>query len=180
MLLGLFAALMTLDCAAAPRPDEVVLTTSHNMVKALEEHHDELLADIATVARLVLGPHWRQATREQRTRFIAAFKRLMINSYAKALLLHSNKEIQVQPVPAGELASRRVSVRSIVQSSTGKAISIIYRMRLTEGVWKIYDFNVEGVSLILNYKHSFAEQVSRSGLDSLIKTLDEKNARFKL
>lgn len=173
------------------------MTASRQIVNALREHHDELAADpgklyalvdsiavphfdVETVSRLVLGPHWRRATPDQRRKFVNAFKRLIVNSYAKALLLHSNEEIQVQPVPESELASRHVSVHSTVSPGSGQAVSIMYRMRMKNGAWKIYDFDVEGVSLILNYKHSFAEQIDREGLDGLIRSIDEKNARFKL
>lgn len=99
---------------------------------------------------------------------------------SKVLLFHSNDEIQVQPVRAREDGSRRVSVRSVVKPSNGTPISIVYRLRLNDGVWKIYDFDIEGVSLILNYKHSFSDQLRQKGLDGLIKSIEEKNASFKL
>lgn len=105
--------------SAEQNPETVVTMASCDMVDALQKHRDELVTnpeklyalieyivvphfDVKAITRLVLGPHWRQATTEQRQRFTDAFKLLVINSYAKALLLHSNDKIQVQPVRASE------------------------------------------------------------------------------
>ncbi len=51
---------------------------------------------------------------------------------------------------------------------------------MRKGEWKIYDFCVEGVSLVLNYKQSFAEQIKNDGLDALIANLAKKNDEFNL
>jgi phospholipid transport system substrate-binding protein len=45
-----------------------------------------------------------------------------------------------------------------------------------DSTWKVYDVVVEGVSLVTNYRSSFSEEVSRSGIDGLIKTLKERNS----
>jgi len=193
----LLVSLIPVYSLAKQNPEAVVIMASCNMVDALQKHRDELVTnpeklyalienivvphfDVKAITRLVLGPHWRQATAEQRQRFTDAFKLLVINSYAKALLLHSNDKIQVQPVRASDVGSSRVSVHSVVKSNSGTPVSITYRLRLKNEVWKIYDFDIEGVSLILNYKHSFSDQIRKKGLDGLIKSIDEKNARFKL
>jgi phospholipid transport system substrate-binding protein len=61
--------------------------------------------------------------------------------------------------------------------SDGQApVSVSYSMKQTPTGWKIYDINVEGVSLVLTYRSEF-EQITRvSGIDGLIKRLQEKNA----
>jgi len=183
--------------SAQTSPETVVSSVSNRILNAMRTRHDELIADpgklytlidnvvvphfdIDAVTRMVLGPHWRRANASQRQRFTHAFKRLLINSYAKVLLLHRHALIQVQPVPASQPAPRRVAVHSSVNDDGEKSIAIVYRMRLKDGVWKIYDFDVEGVSLILNYKNSFSAQIEKQGLDGLIKSLDEKNAAFTL
>ncbi len=133
----LLTSLTPIHSSAGPQPEAVVTTASYNIADALRKHHDELVVhpeklyvlientvvphfDVDTIARLVLGPHWRYATMEQRRHSTDAFKRLVINSYAKGLLLHSNKEIQVQPVRASELRSHRVSVHGVVSSRNNR------------------------------------------------------------
>jgi phospholipid transport system substrate-binding protein len=55
-------------------------------------------------------------------------------------------------------------------------VPVEYSMKKTPEGWKIYDITIEGVSLVLTYRAEF-EQISRtSGIDGLIKRLQEKNA----
>ena len=46
--------------------------------------------------------------------------------------------------------------------------------RGSEG-WKVYDVIVENLSLVTNYRSSFASEIQRSGIDGLIKALEGKN-----
>ena len=54
-------------------------------------------------------------------------------------------------------------------------VAIDYRMAYTPGGWKVYDVAVENMSLVMNYRGTFAGEISRSGIDGLIKVLEEKN-----
>jgi phospholipid transport system substrate-binding protein len=55
-------------------------------------------------------------------------------------------------------------------------VPVDYAMKKTAEGWKIYDISIEGVSMVLTYRAEF-EQISRtSGIDGLIKRLQEKNA----
>ena len=54
-------------------------------------------------------------------------------------------------------------------------IAIDYRMAKSADGWKVFDVVVEDLSLVINYRGTFASEVSRSGIDGLIKVLDEKN-----
>jgi phospholipid transport system substrate-binding protein len=51
-------------------------------------------------------------------------------------------------------------------------------MALGTGDWKVYDVVVENLSLVTNYRGSFASEITRSGIDGLIKTIDDKNRRL--
>jgi phospholipid transport system substrate-binding protein len=41
--------------------------------------------------------------------------------------------------------------------------------------WKAFDIYIEGVSMIMNYRGTFAAQIQESGIDGLIKSLSDKN-----
>ena len=41
--------------------------------------------------------------------------------------------------------------------------------------WKVYDVTVENVSLVQTYRGSFSDEIARSGIDGLIKVLEQKN-----
>lgn len=194
----LFVLVLLAGCRAlaGQSPEEVVADTSQRMVDALTENKPSLQDepeiiynlietivlphfDVDYVVRLILGKYWRQATAEQRRRFTAAFRVLVMNSYAQALLEYSGEKVRVLPV-AGDLTEvRTLIVHSLLDAGKAEPIEVNYRMRRKEGEWKVIDFTVEGVSLILNYKHSFAEQIQAKGLDALINSIETKNAEFR-
>ena len=55
--------------------------------------------------------------------------------------------------------------------------SIRTRAEKTDGGWKIYDVNVLGIWLADQYRNSFAQEINAKGIDGLIKSLAERNAR---
>jgi phospholipid transport system substrate-binding protein len=65
-----------------------------------------------------------------------------------------------------------------VQPRTGRPIQINYSMHLGNDGWKVYDVTVDGVSLVTNYRSTFASQIRDSGLDAVIADLQQRNARW--
>ncbi|MEZ5605787.1 MAG: ABC transporter substrate-binding protein [Burkholderiaceae bacterium] len=122
------------------------------------------------------GPAWRRATPEQRQKLQAAFKTLLVRTYAGALRQVSDQKVEVKPLRAGA-QDPDVTVRTVVVGR-GDPIELDYRLERTPGQgagWKIYDLNVLGVWLVANYRSQFAEQINKSGIDGLIQALDERN-----
>jgi phospholipid transport system substrate-binding protein len=50
-------------------------------------------------------------------------------------------------------------------------------MTRTSDSWKVYDVVVENLSLVTNYRSSFQSEISRTGIDGLIKVIEDKNAK---
>lgn len=180
-----------------PSPELVIKQTSELMIKALNDNQDALITDpnniyqlidtlalphfdIEAIVRSVLGKYCRQATTNQHRAFKTEFQALIMHTYAKALLQYTDEKVRVFPVPPDTLKSNRVKVRSLIKGKHSQPVSILYRMRMKKGKWRIYDFSVEGVSLVLTYRQSFSEQIKNKGLDALIAKLAQKNAEFKL
>jgi phospholipid transport system substrate-binding protein len=73
-------------------------------------------------------------------------------------------------------ADTEVVVRSLIKQKTGAdPIDINYSMEKTDSGWKVYDVVIAGVSLVQNYRSSFASEIQKSGIDGLIATLSAKN-----
>ncbi len=68
-----------------------------------------------------------------------------------------------------------VEVRSQVIQTRGEPLSLNYRLEKVPNGWKIYDVNVLGAWLVETYKGNFAAEISKGGIDGLIKALAEKN-----
>jgi phospholipid transport system substrate-binding protein len=131
--------------------------------------------DFQQIARWVLGKYWRTATAEQRERFTEEFKSLLLRTYATALLEYTNQKVRVLPVPPGGNTDR-VTVRTEVQQpGGGPPLSISYGMYARDGIWKVYDVTIDGVSLVSNYRTAFSTQIEREGLDKFIARLAESN-----
>ena len=59
--------------------------------------------------------------------------------------------------------------------SGGPPIPIDYSMEKTDKGWKVYDVIIDGVSLVTTYRGSFNDQITKGGIDGLVKTLQERN-----
>jgi phospholipid transport system substrate-binding protein len=180
--------------AAAPAPDVLirqvsteVLETARNdkaiqagdvaRVAALVENKVMPHVDFEVVTRSAVGPQWRSASAEQRSRLQAEFKQLLIRVYAGALTELRDQTVQItrtQPVQG----STQVIVQSEVRGK-GEPVKLDYRLdkRGTAGAeaWKIIDVNVAGLWLVQNYRTQFAQELSKGGIDGLIAALVERN-----
>ena len=157
------------------RKDE--LTASPGKIYALI---DDILIprfDFHRMSRLVLGKHWRRAEDYQKAAFVRQFQELLVRTYATALLNYSGQEIRYLPVRLVP-GAKQVVVDSEVREGKGKpAIPIKYSLYLGEDDWLVYDVTIDGVSLVSNYRSSFAAQVRRYRLDGLIERLTVHNQR---
>lgn len=123
-----------------------------------------------------VGPAWRTATPEQKTRLQDEFKILLVRTYAGALSQVSDQSINIKPMRSAP-EDKEVIVRSEVKGS-GDPIQLDYRMEKTPGEgagWKIFDLNVLGVWLVQTYKSQFVQEINAKGIDGLIASLAERN-----
>lgn len=180
--------------AAVTPPQDVVQDTSTRMLDALRKNRamidrepgrlydlvDQIVLpnfDFELMSRWVLGRAWKQATPEQRRQFTEEFRTLLVRTYAKALLEYSNEAIRV--LPQSEPADGdEVTIKTEVRPKTGQPVQINYSMHLGKDTWKVYDVTVDGVSLVTNYRGTFASQIRDSGMDAVIADLRQRNARI--
>jgi len=55
-------------------------------------------------------------------------------------------------------------------------VLVDYEMRKTADGWKAYEVSIEGVSMVVSYRGTFASEIKEKGIDGLIKALSDKNA----
>jgi phospholipid transport system substrate-binding protein len=125
------------------------------------------------VTRSAVGPRWREATPDQRSKLQAEFKLLLIRVYAGALAQLKDQSIEITktvPVPGGSQVVVQTEVRG-----KGEPIKLDYRLDKAADAWKIIDVNVGGLWLVQNYRTQFQQELAKGGLDGLITTLVERN-----
>ena len=138
------------------------LTANRKELYALIDH--ELLPKFDTdyAGRLVLGKSWRNATPEQRKRFVDAFYNFLLRSYATAILKFDQDKIRI-------LAARKPSEdgRTVVETEMrmpdGSVVPVNYAMHSTPEGWKAYDVRIEGISYVQNYRNQFNAEVAAQG-----------------
>jgi phospholipid transport system substrate-binding protein len=130
--------------------------------------------DTARMTALAMGRNWRAATPEQQKQLIEQFKTLLIRTYSNALTNYRDNTMNYKPLRANP-GDTEVVVRTEVTRPGQAAVQIDYSMEKTPDGWKAYDVVVAGVSLVTNYRDEFNDAVKGSGVDGLIKMLENKN-----
>ena len=130
--------------------------------------------DFEAMTDLALGRYNDEVTDEQRPAIVSEFRNLLVRTYSSALLEYTDQSVIYLPVEGTE-ADGEVTVRAEIQQDGGFPIPIDYLMRDGSNGWKVVDVSVDEVSLVTNYRSSFARAIKKDGVDGLIQTLRDRN-----
>jgi phospholipid transport system substrate-binding protein len=128
--------------------------------------------DIASMARLAVGPLWANLTEPQRQQATESFGRYISAIYADRFDSYDGQKLEVtgeQPAPAG------VMVRSQIIKANGEPVEIDYLMRRSGDGWLISDIYLDGaISEVATRRSEFAAILRSEGIDGLIAALNRK------
>ena len=117
-----------------------------------------------------LAKNWDVRSDQERQEFIALFKSLLENSYANKLEAYKDEEINyLDEMIKGKYALVKTEV--VRKSST---IGVDYKLIQEKGSWQVYDFVIEGVSMIRNYRSQFTKIIRRDSYEVLVQKLTDK------
>jgi phospholipid transport system substrate-binding protein len=190
-LAALAAALVSVAAFAQEAPDALVKRTadevlaviksdkdlqSGNMNKVVELAEQKVLPhfDFERMTRLAVGRNWRQANDAQKEALVKEFRTLLVRTYSSSLAQYRNQTIEVKPARVGAGDTETVVRTAIIQQG-GPPIPIDYSMEKVGADWKVYDVVIDGASLVTTYRGTFNDQIQRGGVDSLVKTLQDRN-----
>ena len=183
--------------AEVPVPQTLIKNSSDRMQKALKENKatieknpsfvyglvDKILLpnfDFSKMSKLALGKNWRKASTAQRERFIREFRLLLVRTYSIAMLEFTDGDIIFLPF-RGDLAKKKVKVKMEIARPNGPSIPMALSMYLSkQKKWMVYDVKIDGISLVTNYRSSFAKEIRNDGIDKLIDNLSTRNQKVKL
>ncbi|MGF6271793.1 phospholipid transport system substrate-binding protein [Massilia sp. UYP11] len=186
--------LVAAPVAAAEAPDALVKRISNEVIDSVKADKDiqsgnrnkimglvneKILpyVDAEKMTQQAAGRHWRSATPEQKQKLTKEFRDLLVYTYAGALSTIKNETVEFKPM-RGSPTDTDVEVRSQVNVARGEPITLNYRLSNEKGSWKIYDVNVLGAWLVQTYTSTFNSEISKNGIDGLIKRLAERNAQL--
>lgn len=161
------------EVTAAVRADKDMQAGNINKIMVLVEQKIIPNADFARTTQVAMGPNWNKASAEQKAQITKEFKTLLIRTYAGSVAQIKDQVVQFKPLRAAA-DDTEVVVRTLVQGK-GDPIQLDYRMEKTANGWKVYDLNVMGSWLIETYKNQFNDQISKNGIDGLVKFLQTRN-----
>ena len=123
---------------------------------------------------LAVGRDWREATPEQKKQLAEEFKTLLVRTYSNALTGYKDQTVRYKPTKM-QNGDTDVLVRTEIVQSGAKPIALDYSVEKLPDGWKVYDVVVAGVSLVSNYRDTFAQEIRANKIDGLIKMLANKN-----
>ena len=165
---------VTNDVLAIVREDKDI--QSGNTKRAIELVEQKVLPHFSftRMTQLAVGRDWRQASPEQQSKLVAEFKDLLVRTYSNALTGYRNQVISFKPTRF-QPSDTEVTVRTEVKQPGAQPVSIDYSLQKEADSWKVYDVVVANVSLVTNYRESFAAEVRSGGIEGLIKALQNRN-----
>jgi phospholipid transport system substrate-binding protein len=175
--------------ASDQNPSDLVQSTAQGILKDLDANREAYRKDPNKVgqlvdkwllphfdteyaSRLVLGRYWRDASADQRQRFVDAFYHSLLNNYGTALAEFTADRLKVFPSKPDPGATN-ATVRSEVKRDNGDRLAVNYELRKTPQGWKAYDVNIDGISYVKSYREDFGAQIQQQGIDSVITRLQK-------
>lgn len=134
--------------------------------------------DLDSMVRQVLGKEGlKQANSKQRSLFKAEFKKMVISTYSSAFATFDDHKVKYLPLSGDHRAARYAQVRSIIKHNGGRTIRVNYRLVKRGEAWKVYDFSVDGISMVKSYRSQFSSVLKQKGMDGLIKRIRNHNIK---
>jgi phospholipid transport system substrate-binding protein len=129
--------------------------------------------DYNEMARRSLGAHWRRRSPAEQEEFIRLFRAFLEKIYSDKLDFYDGQRVMFG---RETIDQEYAQVDSIMTNSKGEENSLVYRLKRTDGKWKVYDAVVENISIVNNYRSQFDRVISKSSYEELKKMLREKAA----
>ncbi len=176
---------------AIPAPQKLISDTTTDVLNTIKANHQEYLDkptlmfkmvdekvlphfDFDRMTDLALGRYKRKVKGEKKQQLVQAFRDLLVRTYGKALLEYNDQVVDYLPM-RGSIDKGEVTVRTEIQQQGGFPIPINYEMYQRDGKWLVYDLSIDNISLVTNYRTTFAREIKSNGVDSLIKTLQQRS-----
>jgi phospholipid transport system substrate-binding protein len=178
-----FLALAT--AASAGEPTDQLRTHVDEVLKVLEnpalrapdkadERRDVIrkvanqIFDFEETAKRALGPHWTARTPAERKEFVGLFTDLLERSYVTRIEQYGGEKVTYV---GDQVTGDQAVVKTRIVGRSGTDIPVDYRMLKGAEGWRVYDVNIEGVSLVANYRTQFNKIVQTESYQALVDRL---------
>jgi phospholipid transport system substrate-binding protein len=176
----------TVKPAAGQDPPQILRTTLDRVLAVLRnkglapEVRDKQVSEIITpvfdfptTARLSLGKEqWSKLTPAQQKRFTDLFVKRIKDTYRDKLAQYTDEKVVLKPAVSNE-GKIRIPTEVVTKEKTFAIVYHFYRDQSNK-VWRIYDVEIEGISMIRTYRSQFDEVLAKGTIDDLLKQLEQQ------
>ena len=127
--------------------------------------------DYNEMARRSLGAHWRRRSPVEQEEFVRLFRGFLEKVYSDKIDFYDGQKVMFG---RETIDQEYAQVESTMTNPKGEESSVVYRLRRTDGKWKVYDAVVENISIVNNYRSQFDRVISKSSYEELKRMLREK------
>jgi len=159
----------TIDKVIKIAKDEGLKNNKSDRRMAMQKAIDERFS-YSQMVRRSLGKTWDSLSDQDKKDFIKLFKGLLENSYASKLESYSDEKINY----TGEVIKGKYALVKTDVVRPNSTIGVDYKLILDNGKWEVYDFVIEGVSMVRNYKSQFKKIIRRDSYEALVEKLTKK------
>ncbi len=131
--------------------------------------------DFGRISQIAMGRNWLKASPAEQKQITTEFSHLLIRTYSNAINNLRDMDVAVRSTRSNG-SDGDVTVRTQMVGR-GSPAAIDYSLSNATGSWKVYDVQVEGISLVAAYRDEFTALVSSDGVGGVIAALKKKNAK---
>ncbi len=131
--------------------------------------------DFRSMSQSILATNWKKATPEERQQFVVFFSQYLEDTYRTKIEAYTNQKVEY----TGEtIRGKRAVVETLIITDSTK-IPVNYKLKNNDGNWFAYDVVIEGVSLVSNYRSTFAAIVKNDGMEGLLSDIESRINKYK-
>jgi len=125
--------------------------------------------DFPLMAKLALGrKHWPKLTADQRAEFTKLFIERLKASYTSKVKLYKDERVMYKRPIAKKKNLIYIPTKLVCKDQD---VDILYKLHKSNDRWKIYDVEIQGVSILLTYRSQFDDILSRGTVEQLLSKL---------
>ena len=127
------------------------------------------IMDFKLAAYLSLGKHWKKISKTQKKEFVETFQQYINNYIVEKIDLYTNQKIDIGD---SKIVKKGRAELEIGILSGGETLQVNFKLRKNKKKeWRVYDVDIEGVSLITTFRSQFSGVLKNSSFEELLEKL---------
>tara|TARA_Y100000816_G_scaffold277911_1_gene248572 strand:+ start:151 stop:747 length:597 start_codon:yes stop_codon:yes gene_type:complete len=127
------------------------------------------IMDFQLAAYLSLGKHWKKISKTQKKEFVETFQQYINNYIVEKIDLYTNQKIDIGD---SKIVKKGRAELEIGILSGGETLQVNFKLRKNKKKeWRVYDVDIEGVSLITTFRSQFSGVLKNSSFEELMEKL---------